>query len=883
MMGASIHDVTPVDEAHRSVLEWVAANETDGAAVPQKDTFRFRCPACDGKNADYQTQKDTWHCFNCDRGGGWTDLAKAIGTDLSVGSGYPKKAASAKTKKKRGPLRLVKDGPPKGVDAADLTGAVPDLESLAGSWPYNVAKGVYPFVDRNQAHVYDEIAMPDGDGPKRLTVRRTPHGIVCGLSGGTYYRKGKGRVWSALPPVDGTEAPKLWFPEEPRRPLYRMPELRRLTSRSIKGEQAPLVLLCAGPKDADAALELGFDTTTKGQGESSSIKHHIDAFHGLTVAVVYDNDKTGKRYAQRDVAALRAARIEAAVVAPLGTRRGYDLSDYIHDQRTAGQDDRAIADALARLIDVALEDARRDARSKRAQIIITTHEADVTDTMLEVLAERESNLFVRAQALVQVTTDPAPKTPKVKVRRPPGAPRIVRVTDAGLRDAACRHIDFVKLGDDGDTRLAHPPAWLFKGALARPAWPGVPFLTTITESPILRPDGTIFQTPGHDPETGALFVQPAGVEFDPVPESPSRKDAKSAADALLEVVKDFPFEAEEHRAVWLAAVLTAVGREAFAGNAPLILTDASTPGSGKTLLMDTVATIATGRSAAKTAWSWSAQEQTKTVTTLLLEGAPIVLFDNLTGRFGGGILDLLLTAEEWRGRILGASESRTLPNRTLWLASGNNVTLGGDTVRRSLHIRLAPNVERPEERDEFEHPHLLSWVKGARGRLLPAALTILREFFLATKPHERGLDALRDDQRKLGLKPLGMAEEWSAIIRTCVVRLGFPDPAATRIGLLENASQDHVDLAELVEALAEYIDARNGRPATAAEIANDLQEGSTLADAIDVASRRKRGGMPNSRDVGRALGSHRGRVVEGKCIESAGSQQRALLWTVTKK
>ncbi len=875
-MGASIHDVTPVDEAHRSVLDWVAANETDGASVPQKDTFRFRCPACDGNNADYQTQKDTWHCFGCERGGGWTDLAKAIGTDLTIGSGYPKKAAPKKTKRQRAPLRLVEDGPPKGVEAAELSGPVPDLESLTGSWPYNVAKGVYPFVDEGGAHVYDEIAMPPGDGPKRLTVRRTRHGVVCGLSGGTYYRKGS--VWSAVPPVDGTDARRLWFPQESRRPLYRLPELLKLRSRSIEDGQAPLVLLCAGPKDADAAHTLGFDTTSKGQGESSGLKGHIEAFQRVTVAVVYDADKTGKKAAQRDVAALRAARVEAAALPLLGTRKGYDLSDYIHDQRTAGQDDRTIADALGRMADTALEDARKAAKSKRAQVIITTHEADVTDDMLEALAERESNLFVRAQSLVQVTTDPAPKNSKV--RRAVGAPRIVRVTDAGLRDAACRHIDFVKLSEDGDVRLAHPPSWLFKGALARPSWPGIPFLTTITESPILRRDGTIFQTPGHDPETGALFVQPTGVTFNPVPESPTREDAKRAADMLLEVVKDFPFEAEEHRAVWLAAVLTAVGREAFEGNAPLILADASTPGSGKTLLMDTVATIATGRPAAKTAWSWSTPEQTKTVTTLLLEGAPIVLFDNLTGRFGGGILDLLLTAEEWRGRILGASESRTLPNRTLWLASGNNVTLGGDTVRRALHIRLAPNVERPEERDEFDHPHLLSWIKTKRGRLLPAALTILREFFLAARPHERGFEALRDDQRELGLKPLGMSEEWSAIVRTCVVRLGFPDPAATRIGLLENASQDHLDLTDLIETFAEYIDNRSGRPATAADIANDLQEGSALANAIDVASRRKRGGIPNSREVGKALADRRGRVVSGKSIERAGYYKRATLWTM---
>jgi hypothetical protein len=71
---------------------------------------------------------------------------------------------------------------------------------------------------------------------------------------------------------------------------------------------------------------------------------------------------------------------------------------------------------------------------------------------------------------------------------------------------------------------------------------------------------------------------------------------------LLEVASDFPFQAAQHRAAYLAGQLTPFARFTFAGPAPLFLIEANTAGTGKSLLCDTISIVASGREMARTAY-----------------------------------------------------------------------------------------------------------------------------------------------------------------------------------------------------------------------------------------------------------------------------------------
>src|SRR5262249_36946577 len=250
-----------------------------------------------------------------------------------------------------------------------------------------------------------------------------------------------------------------------------------------------------------------------------------------------------------------------------------------------------------------------------------------------------------------------------------------------------------------------------------------PALEGIVESPVLRPDGSLPSSAGYDAETGLYLLPSVDVS---VPANPTQEDARRARDTILEVVSDFPFAKQEHEDAWLAAVLTPLARAAMRGPAPLFLIDANVAGAGKTKLCDVASIINSGRTMARSAYVHDDSEMRKRVTTIAVAGDATILFDNIRGKLGCPSIDAALTATHWRDRKLATNETIDAALNTTFYATGNNIELVGDTVRRVLHVRLDSNLERPEERTGFKYPDLLGHVRAHRAELLSAALTILR-------------------------------------------------------------------------------------------------------------------------------------------------------------
>jgi hypothetical protein len=104
-------------------------------------------------------------------------------------------------------------------------------------------------------------------------------------------------------------------------------------------------------------------------------------------------------------------------------------------------------------------------------------------------------------------------------------------------------------------------------------------------------------------------------------------------------------------------------------------------------------------------------------------------WDNIREPFGNGAIDAFLTAPVFSDRILSKSESATLPNRALFLVTGNNLRLLGDTCRHILPIRLDAEIEQPYAR-EFDFCPLAT-VLEARLSLVADALTLIRAWIAA--------------------------------------------------------------------------------------------------------------------------------------------------------
>jgi hypothetical protein len=405
------------------------------------------------------------------------------------------------------------------------------------------------------------------------------------------------------------------------------------------------------------------------------------------------------------------------------------------------------------------------------------------------------------------------------------------------------------------------PEWVARHYLARRGLWHIHHLEQVIEVPIMRKDGTLLQAEGYDAET-ELYLDSGGLVLPPIPDEPTIADAKRALTVLKEPIKAFPFIEASDRAAALAAMLTVLVRPSIR-TSPLFAFRAPKMASGKSLLADVVAMIATGRVAPVMTPGKDDEEMRKRLTAFLLAGFPMGCIDNVEQPFGGEAICSVLTQGVWRDRVLGKSEMVTLPTAVVWTLTGNNVVFVGDITTRVVVCDLDPRVERPEERVFDVDLH--KWVPEHRGELVAAGLTILRAYQVAGRPRQ-------------GLTVFGRFEEWSDTVRSALVWLGEADPCA---GIARIRDVDPVR-EQIGRVLALWHQTFGDDVMTVAEIiewatlpANDAHP---FSRAIAEVARGERG--PDPRRLGHWLAKVERRVEGGLQCVRMGLRSGATLWAV---
>ncbi len=639
-------------------------------------------------------------------------------------------------------------------------------------------------------------------------------------------------------------------------------------------------LLVEGVKDAAVLVALGFNAA--GLPSSGIPARFAKLFVGCDVVLVPDLDVAGRDGSQQTggnlsgvAASVRVARLPGEIV----EKSGADVRDVI-----ARHGAEAVQQAIADAEPWHPREGDNDGAEGRPEIEVTRALGSIADQVTALLgnlgwesrwispARRDAlRLFYRGGALVHLVRDVEAATIAGGVELPADALRIrpLPVSQLPLRIAdAVWLFELVEKRDGTIVRkYLPPPRWLVEGVFSRGDYGRyVRRLDGVITAPTIRHDGSVLQTAGYDRAT-ALFFDPTE-RFPQVPTAPTREDARAAADRLLDVVADFPFIEDADRSAWLALVLTQTGRQAITGPCPLFAITATTRGSGKSLLADAASLIAFGRAAARRPFLDDDAEMRKAITATAIEALPAVLIDNVDRRLGGASLDAALTATTWTDRVLGSSKTTgEIPLRTVWTATGNNVSYGADLARRVLPIRLAPSVERPEDRTDFTHPSLLSFIRENRPQLAVAALTVLRAYFNAGLPDQGGT--------------WGSFESWHRIIRGAIVWAGLDDPMTTR----ESAEAEDASLAILRGLIGGLIEVdENGNGMTAREITARLAEDQTgkrfpaMREAVaEVAMDR---GAVDSRKLGNALKGHKGRIANGFKIDGKSGKGGVVRWSV---
>lgn len=616
-------------------------------------------------------------------------------------------------------------------------------------------------------------------------------------------------------------------------------------------------------------------STLKGYAEKGAavLTALLDACQGASVDDI--------RTALADVTRNADTRLHIGV---LLTGDKYALPQLEADLRAAGAragDVSGLAKRLRAARDEAAEAIAQDqVRRERAktkgqgtsgyqlQVIEGEMENDVMVAAVGKELAAHPEVFVRGGAYVVVKDPPTAPT------KEPLPPEVVPLKRGQAARCIVQRVRYLR-SDEGP--IMPPPKWVTESILDEANPQGRP-LEAIVSCPTLRPDGTVLDAPGYDPAIGVLYAPQGDPLRLDIPEAPTWNDAAAAAEDLMDLVGDFAFDSPESASVWLALVLTLAGRYAFEGNVPMTVVEATTRGSGKSLLLDLAGQITTGRSMPRLELRNQAgdDEMAKVITGQFISGDTLLMIDNLNAPLGGANLDILLTAPTWKGRQLGTSRVFTFRNDMITCVSANNFQIAekSDLSRRLIISRLAPNVEDPEKRNDFRIPHIEAHVKRHQARYLGAALTVLRAYMRQDCPPPKG-----------GRPRFGSFQVWSDLVRCAILWLGYADPVVIR----EDLDPAAMNLRRFMGLWVDCFGLGNALPLrevrrrftdrrAAIEDNEDLFAWWTLAGELNLL----KGDAPDTGRLGRYLRDNRGRVLGGLRIGARQEGKKAAEWWVER-
>lgn len=481
------------------------------------------------------------------------------------------------------------------------------------------------------------------------------------------------------------------------------------------------------------------------------------------------------------------------------------------------------------------------------------------DQAIRVLSNPAIGLFSRGGELVRAVVHDVPTGMLAvakageNVRRPFGSITLSPITDIALVEVLTRHARFRRW----DARASgfvdcNCPLEVARMILAGRGhgWT-MPPLRAIISAPTLRHDGTVIGEPGYDAETGLLLVGERLWRH--TPDSPSKRDALDALDVLGEPLTGFPFVDNADRTAALALLITSVLRPSLR-TAPMFAVTAPAAGTGKSLLVDVAAILATGRKAAVVTPTPDEAELEKRIGAAALAGDQVLSIDNVTHILRSDQLCQMLTQDEVQVRVLGASKNVRIPSASLICATGNNLTVYGDLNRRTIRIRLDARCEQPDARQFDFDPTAVALEK--RAELVAAGLTVVRAHLLAGTPDRAA--------------PMGSFEDWSGTVRSALIWLGMGDCRGD-VEALRADDPEKAELAEIIEVLPR-------RRFTVREVAAMVAGDDTMKDVLE--SFIGGGGVFSTKRFGKYLARYAGTIVGGKKIEKVSSDVHGAVWRV---
>ncbi len=353
------------------------------------------------------------------------------------------------------------------------------------------------------------------------------------------------------------------------------------------------------------------------------------------------------------------------------------------------------------------------------------------------------------------------------------------MTNDNFKWLICQVADYYTMNEDGETKHEKPPERM-SGELKGTMGGYLPHLRAITSVPYFSIKGKLITNPGYDYETQIYYHPEKNFEL---PDKPF--DVEEAKKFIFDTVwKEFPFANKAERANLLAAYLLPFVRHLFDGPSPMHYIEASSPGSGKTILAKLIIeTIGKVSARSIGLGTKDDREIDKRITTALLRSPQIVLMDNASGHLDSATIASLLTSDTWESRILGGNETACLPNNALWLMTANNLTLSDEIARRSVRSRLEPKHSKPWE-VKHEIKDIVGFVISNRSYMVWCMLSFVKNWFMN--------ECMPGDQT------LGSFENWASVIGGILKAAEVDDFLANSKDMYEQATEEMAEIEEFI-------------------------------------------------------------------------------------
>jgi hypothetical protein len=278
----------------------------------------------------------------------------------------------------------------------------------------------------------------------------------------------------------------------------------------------------------------------------------------------------------------------------------------------------------------------------------------------------------------------------------------------------------VGTGKNTKIRFVAPPASIVDSM--RYGMPDLPAIERIIAIPVVAPQGHIVKIPGYDQQSGYYYKPEIDID---IPGECSDQHVSEAMRLIDDMLVDFPFKTHADYANALALLLLPFVRGAIRGATPLHLIEAAREGTGKGLLNDLFHIIWTNAPAPLSSLADNDEEVRKSLTSALEHMPLSITYDNVR-YINSAQLEKAITAQHWSDRVIGTGRIADVPVYTIWIATGNNVSVSGDMPRRVVPIRLVADCEQPALRNNFRHSDIVQWAYDHRVQLIQACLTIIQ-------------------------------------------------------------------------------------------------------------------------------------------------------------